>query len=33
MSELTPSVKKFETESDAEHLKKFEGIYSDNIKY
>ena len=33
MSELTPSVKKFETESDTEHLKKFEGIYSDNIKY
>ena len=33
MSELTPSEKKFETEFDTEHLKKFEGIYSDNIKY
>ena len=33
MNELTPSAKKFETESDIEHLKKFEGIYSDNIKY
>ena len=33
MSELIPSEQKIEAESDKEHLKKFESIYSDNIKY
>ena len=33
MSESTPSEKKIKLESDIEHLKKFEAIYSDNIKY
>ena len=33
MSELAPSEKKNEAKSDTEHQKKFEAIYSDNIKY
>ena len=33
MNESTTSEKNIDEESDSEHLKKFEAIYSDNIKY
>ena len=33
MNEFTIFKKNIEVESDSEHLKKFEAIYSENIKY